>query len=74
MSEKADREITKRLNVIINLLLRISTDKDVRSTLMDQIKLLGEMGLSSSDIGDIIGKEARYVASYLAQLKKKKGK
>jgi len=71
MSEKADREITKRLNVIINLLLRISTDKDIRSTLMDQIKLLGEMGLSSSDIGDIIGKESRYVASYLAQLKKK---
>jgi hypothetical protein len=74
MSDKNDREITKRLDVIINLLLRMCIDRDVRSSLMDQIRVLDEMGLSSSDIGNIIGKESRYVASYVAQLKKKKGK
>lgn len=72
MSEKGEKEIITRLNVIINLLLRLCIDKELKSTVKDQIKILNEIGLSSGDIGRIIRKEARYVTANLSQLKRRK--
>lgn len=71
MSKQYEEEIITRLNVIINLLLRVSTDEKTKSTAKEQIKILSEMGLSSGDIGRILGKEARYVTANLSQLRSK---
>jgi predicted RNA-binding protein YlqC (UPF0109 family) len=72
MSEKGEKEIIVRLNTIINLLLEISADKESNATAKERIRILSKMGLSSGDIGRIIGKEARYVTANISQIKREK--
>ena len=72
MSDKNKKEIIARLNVVINLLLRMCSEKGVKITTKEQIKILAEMGLSSGDIGRILGKEPRYVTANLSQLRCKR--
>lgn len=72
MSEKGEKEIIIRLNVIVNLLSRLCIDKQLKSTVKQEIQLLDEMGLSSGDIARIIGREQNYVTSNLSRLKRRK--
>jgi hypothetical protein len=71
MASQEDRDpIVTRLNVLINLSLEGSGD-----SMAARILRLTEMGLSSAEVADIVGKPTRYVAATLAQRKeKKKGK
>jgi hypothetical protein len=72
MSEKGEKEIIIRLNVIVNLLSRLCIDKQLKSTVKQEIQLLDEIGLSSGDIARIIGREQNYVTSNLSRLKRRK--
>ena len=68
MSESTD--ITKRLDVIIQLLLEQQTKEGMKRE--DQLLLMDSAGLSSSEIGRIIKQEAKNVSSYINQIKKRK--
>ena len=72
MTDKGEKEIILRLNVIINLLTKLCIDKKLKSSVKEQIKILHEIGLSSGDIGRIIGKEPAYITSNLSRLKRGK--
>lgn len=64
-------EISKRLGVIIALLLRsISRESDGLS-LRDQVKLLSELGMRPKDIAEILGRTQGYVSKELVSLRKK---
>ena len=71
MPEKNDKEIIERLNIIINLLLRICIDKKLKFTSREQIKILNDIGISSGNIGKIIAKKTHYVTANLSQIKKR---
>jgi len=72
MSDKGEKEIITRLNVIVNLLSRLCVDKQLKSNVKQQIELLDEMGLSSGDIARIIGRDPSYVTANLSRLKRRK--
>lgn len=68
MSESTD--ITKRLDVIIQLLLEQQTKEGMKRE--EQLLLMDSAGLSSSEIGKITKQEAKNVSSQINQAKKKK--
>ena len=73
MDQKKPNDPTvTRLNVLINLALEQRTDET--PSLASRIMRLAEMGVSSSDIADIVSKPSSYVAATLAQRKKKTSK
>lgn len=65
-------EITKRLNVIIYLLLKQSQEKG--ETKRQMIKELKDIGLKDKEIAEIFGRSQSYISSELTKLKKSKGK
>jgi len=69
MSE--DKNITKRLDVLIRLLLeqQLQEGKMKRN---DQLELMTSVGLDPKDIGKIIGYSPGDVSSQLSKIKKKK--
>ena len=66
-----DENITKRLDVLIRLLLeqQLQEGKMKRN---EQLVLLDSTGLSSGEIGKILGRPSKDIASQLNTLKKKK--
>lgn len=68
--KKSNDPIATRLNVLINLSLEQSAGEQSRS-LASRIVRLSEIGVSSSDIADIVSKPTSYVAATLAQRKPK---
>lgn len=65
-----DKNISKRLDVIIRLLLEQPQNEKMK--IAEQLMLLDSAGLSSGDIGKILGRESKNIASSLNTLKKKK--
>lgn len=72
MTDEGEKGIIMRLNVIISLLTKLCIDKELKSSVKEQIKILYETGLSSGDIGKILGKESGYIASNLSRIKRGK--
>ena len=64
-------DLRKRLDAIILLLLETSADGE--QTMSRKVERLLEMGLSQSDVAQIIGKKLNYVTSVVAKKKKRKG-
>lgn len=62
-------EVTRRLDIIINLLLDIKAEDTSKRT---KIQELAGMGLSPAEIGDIVGWSASSVSSELSKIKKAK--
>lgn len=68
MDSQENRDpIVVRLNVLINLSLEASGQ-----SMAARILRLTDMGLSSAEVADIVGKPTKYVAATLAQRKGKK--
>ncbi len=68
MSE--DKEIVKRLDTIIRLLLNQQTNNG-KMKLDEQYLLMDSIGLNSTEIGKFLKKEPRNVSSRIIKLKKK---
>lgn len=66
-------EITKRLDVIIYLLIKQTKEKD-ETTKKEMIAELFEWGLKDFEIANILGKTRSYVSSEITKLKKGKKK
>jgi len=66
------RKITKRLDVIINLLLSNSDKTKDFLKDADKIALLNKMNLSALEIAEITGKGRENVDTVIRRLKKKK--
>jgi len=65
-------DVSKRLGVVIALLLRTTpTNADVMS-LRDQVKTLSELGMRPKDIAEILGRTQGYVSKELVSLRKKR--
>jgi hypothetical protein len=71
MSEEIPSSLEQKLNLIIHLLCLL-VDQNRIPSMTEQIALLASHGLSPSEIGKIVGREANYVSASLKQ--KKKGK
>ena len=72
MSEKFQKEILERLDLIVKLLSRMNLDKD--STQTDAIVQLNKMGLKPAQIAEIIGATGNYVNMILSKKRKEKKK
>ena len=67
-------KISKRLDVVIALLLRM-IEKDIsRPSSREQISLLSELGLRPIEIANILGRSATYINKELAGIRKVKGR
>jgi len=65
-----DKEIVKRLDVIIRLLLDQQTREGMKRD--EQLLLMDSIGLTSTDIGKILNKEAKNISSHINLSKKRK--
>ena len=72
MTGEVEKAIIMRLNVMISLLTKLCIDKKLKSSVKEQISILHEIGLSSGDIGRILGKESGYITSNLSRIKRGK--
>ena len=63
--------IAQRLDAILRLLLERQRERDPKITTGDQLLLLQDCGLSSSESGSILGIKSNQVASYVRFAKKK---
>jgi hypothetical protein len=63
--------IERRLDLMIQLLCLIVDPKKL-PTISDQVGLLSERGLTPTEIGKIVGREANYVSATLKNRKKVK--
>lgn len=68
MSEEQPTEITKRLDAIIRLLIAQLTSREEHK-LWDIYSMLKATGLSTGDIGKIVGKPSKYISSQIVQSK-----
>lgn len=68
MDPKSLEQTNKLLRVIVGLLIRQKLDQT--STLREQISMLGEFGLSPTDIAATIGRSSNYVNKELFELRK----
>ncbi len=66
-----DENTTKRLDVLIRLLLEQQL-KDGNMKRTEQLALLDSAGLTSGEIGKILGQKSKDIASQLNTLRKKK--
>jgi len=74
-TESDNQALVKRLNVMIALLLDQAAAGGKTVPMATKIMRLAELGLSSGDIADIVGKAPNYVTATLSQRKTtKKGK
>jgi hypothetical protein len=76
MAESGFPELIKRLDAMIGLLVVTLPQPEEPRSLRDQIKLLDAAGLGPTEIGRIVDRPAKSVASELARIrgKKKSGK
>ena len=76
MAESGFPELTKRLDAVIGLLVVTLPQPEEPRSLREQIKLLDAAGLGPTEIGRIVDRPAKSVASDLARIrgKKKSGK
>lgn len=65
-------EITKRLGVVIALLLRMVPKSGEALPLREQVRLLSDLGTRPKDIAEILGKTSTYVNKELVSLRKSK--
>ncbi len=69
LAEERDHDLARRLDVLIFLQL------DQRyPSMTEKVEKLSQAGLSSSEIGRIVGKASNYVTATLSQGKKRKGR
>lgn len=69
--EKPDKkEITRRLDLIIVLLMKF-VDKDNEDPLMKKVKYLHELGFVNEEIGIYLSKDKKQVAKLLYENKRK---
>jgi len=66
-----DENITKRLDVLIGLLLEQQL-KDKKMKRKEQLIILDSAGLTSGEIGNILGQSSKDIASQLNTIRKKK--
>ena len=69
MNEKTPQETNKLLKVVIALLVR-SNAQDKIASLREQIGILSDLGLSPSNIAEILGRSGNYVNKELYELRK----
>lgn len=72
-SEKTRDPVVKRLDVIINLILQevgTQDDNEEEQRKRKQIKMLRDVGLSNTEIAQILGKSESYISSALSKMKK----
>jgi len=76
MAEVGFPELIKRLDAVIGLLVVTLPEPSEPRSLREQIKLLDAAGLGPTEIGRIVDRPAKSVASELARIrgKKKSGK
>jgi hypothetical protein len=67
-------EVTKRLDVIISVLLNTLKKTEVPTPIGDRIGLLQDAGFATAEIGRIVGRKAQDVASIIAKSKRRKKK
>lgn len=67
------QSIDKKLSVVISLLLRIANNGNTTTT-KGQIEDLSVLGLSSSEIASILGKQTQYISQELSKIKATKKK
>jgi len=72
MAEPGFPELIKRLDAVIGLLVVTLPQPEEPRSLRDQIKLLDAAGLGPTEIGRIVDRPAKSVASELARIREKK--
>jgi len=65
-------EVSKRLDLVIALLLRGLPGKADAVPLREQIQILSDLGLRPKDIARILGRSQTYVGKELSNLRKAK--
>lgn len=65
-------EVTRRLDIIINLVLEMRPEGARKVTMRQKIQELSDMGRSSSEIADIVGWAPKSVSGELSKMKKAK--
>jgi hypothetical protein len=70
MEESQLQEVTKRLDVLISLLLQTISHGGHNLSVRDQISMLSELGLRPVEIARTLGKTATFVNKELSMLRK----
>jgi len=63
-------QVTRRLDIIINLLLEMRPEGARKVTMRQKIQELSDMGLSSTEIADIVGWLPKSVSGELSKISK----
>ena len=70
--EKFGRELLRRLDILISLLLE-TPKADKPTTMTDKIAKLSDLGLTPAETGRILGKPVNYVTGALSARKRRPG-
>jgi hypothetical protein len=68
--EQFRKQILRRLDVLILLMLNASTDAD-QISIAERVRNLTDLGLSPSEIASVIGKPVNHVTSILNKAKRR---
>jgi hypothetical protein len=68
------KELSKRLGVVIALLVKTLPKGHDGLSLRDQVELLSELGVRPKDIAEILGRTQTYVGKELARIRKSRAK
>ncbi len=71
MNSDDTKELTKRMDVIINLMMRDIKFEGKPITDAGRIMMLSDMSLKYTEIAEIFGKTPKYISVVLAKQKKK---
>lgn len=63
-------QVTRRLDIIINLLLQMRPKEARKVSMRAKIQELSDMGLSPAEIGEIVGWAPKSVSAELSKMKK----
>ena len=66
----SQKKITKRLDILISLLLDFASDKGSVS-IAQKVERLSALGLAPSEIGEILGKKTNYISAVIHDRKKR---
>jgi len=72
-NEKSNDQIIRRLDVLISLQLEFTLDRE-RVPISTKIKKLAELGLSASEISNILDKPLNYITANLSKKRVNKNK
>ena len=70
MDDKYWKVVTRRLDTIIALLLRLIEGDEGRLSTREQISTLSSLGLRPVEIGEVLGKKTTYINKELSGLRK----